>query len=123
MVVAVAGLRTLAAVVQQEAHREEVLVSRRGLGCSSSWGCRYFCMGYGWWLVLAHNIGLFSDKVPYLRNNWAMLSLVLSGLTVEAWLVRHRCLSHCSYLMLIPHFKIFQSPSQGGQLCFSLHIL
>ena len=21
--------------------------------------------GYGWWLVLAHNIGLFSHKVPH----------------------------------------------------------
>ena len=40
-----AGLRIHATVVQQEAHREEVLVSRRGLGGSSSWGCRYFCMG------------------------------------------------------------------------------
>ena len=36
MVVAVAGLRTLAAGVHQDAHREEVLVSRRGLGGSSS---------------------------------------------------------------------------------------
>ena len=49
MVVAVAGLRIYAAVVQQEAHREEVLVSKRGLGGSSSWGCRYCCMGL--WLV------------------------------------------------------------------------
>ena len=66
------------------------------------WGC-------GWWLVLAHCIGLFSQKITLLKE--AMLSLVLSGLTVEAWLVRHRCLSHCSYLMLIPHFKLFQPPS------------
>ena len=65
VVVAVAGLRTVAAVVQQEAHRVVVLVSRRGLGGSSNgivgitvWGC-------GWWLVLAHYIGLFSHKVPY----------------------------------------------------------
>ena len=49
MVVAVAGLRTLAAVVQQEAHRVVVLVSKRGLGGSSSWDCRYYCMGL--WLV------------------------------------------------------------------------
>ena len=49
MVVVVARLRTHAAVVQQEAHREEVLVSRRGLGGSSKWGCRYCCMGL--WLV------------------------------------------------------------------------
>ena len=49
MVVVVAGLRTHAAVVQQEAHREEVLASRRGLGGSSSWGCRYYCIGL--WLV------------------------------------------------------------------------
>ena len=48
--VAVAGLRMIrAAVVQQEAHREEVLVSRRGLGGSSSWDRRYCCMGL--WLV------------------------------------------------------------------------
>ena len=59
MVVAVAGLRMIhVAVVQQEAHREEALVSRRGLGCSSSWGC-------GWWLVLAHCIGLFNHIVSY----------------------------------------------------------
>ena len=45
MVVVVAGLRTHDAVVQQEAHREEVFVSRRGLYGSSSWGCRYCCMG------------------------------------------------------------------------------
>ena len=49
MMVAVAGLRTHAVVMQQEAHREEVLVSKRGLGGSSSWGCRYCCMGL--WLV------------------------------------------------------------------------
>ena len=49
MVVAVAGLRIHAAAVQQEAHREEVLLSRRGLGGSSSWGCRYCCMRL--WLV------------------------------------------------------------------------
>ena len=42
MVVAVARLRMIhAAVVQHEAYREEALVSRRGLGCSSSWDCRY----------------------------------------------------------------------------------
>ena len=45
MVVAVARLRTHAAIVQQEAHREEVLVSTRGLGGYSSWGCRYCSMG------------------------------------------------------------------------------
>ena len=45
MVVAVAGLRTLVVVMQQEAHWVVVLVSRRGLGGSSSWDCRYFCMG------------------------------------------------------------------------------
>ena len=49
MVVAVAGLRIHVATVQQEAHREEVLVSRRGLGGSSNWGCRYYCMEL--WLV------------------------------------------------------------------------
>ena len=49
MVVVVAGLRIHAAAVQQEAHREEVLVSKRGLGGSSSCGCRYCCMGL--WMV------------------------------------------------------------------------
>ena len=50
MVVAVAGLRMIhAAVVQQEAHREEALVSKRGLGGSSIWDCRYCCIGL--WLV------------------------------------------------------------------------
>ena len=49
MVVVVAGLRTLAAIVQQEAHRVVVFVSRRGLGGSSSWDCRYCCIGL--WLV------------------------------------------------------------------------
>ena len=28
---------------------EEVLANRRGLGGSSNWGCRYYCMGL--WLV------------------------------------------------------------------------
>ena len=49
MVVVGAGLRIHAAIVQQEAHREEVLVFRRGLGGSFSWGCKYCCMGL--WLV------------------------------------------------------------------------
>ena len=50
MVVAVAGLRMIhATVVQHEAHREEVLVFMRGSGGSSSWDCRYCCMGL--WLV------------------------------------------------------------------------
>ena len=50
VVVAVAGLRMIhAGVVQQEAHKEETLVSRRGLGGSSSWDCRYCYMGL--WLV------------------------------------------------------------------------
>ena len=50
MVVVVARLRMIhVAVVQQEAHKEEALVYRRGLGCSSSWDCRYCCMGL--WLV------------------------------------------------------------------------
>ena len=49
MVVAVAGLMIHAAVVQQEAHRKQILVSKRGLGGSSSWGCRYCCMEF--WLV------------------------------------------------------------------------
>ena len=49
MVVAVVGLRIHAVVVQQEAHREEVLVFKRGLGGSSSWGYRYCCMVL--WLV------------------------------------------------------------------------
>ena len=50
MVVTMDGLRVLhAAVVQQEVHMEEALVSRRGLGGSSNWYCRYCCMGL--WLV------------------------------------------------------------------------
>ena len=49
MVVVVAGVRTYVVVVQQETHREEVFVSKRGLGGSSSWGCRYCYMGL--WLV------------------------------------------------------------------------
>ena len=49
MEVAGAGLRIHAAVVQYEAHMEEVLASKRGLGGSSSWGYRYCCMGL--WLV------------------------------------------------------------------------
>ena len=49
MMVAVAWMRIHAVVVQQEAHMEEVLSSRRGLGCSSSRGCRYCSMGL--WLV------------------------------------------------------------------------
>ena len=49
MVVDVAGLRIHAIVVQQEEHREEALVSRRGLCGSSSWGCRYCSMVL--WLV------------------------------------------------------------------------
>ena len=49
MVVAVAGLRTLAVVVHHEAHKVVVLVSQRGLGGSSSWDYRYCCMGL--WLV------------------------------------------------------------------------
>ena len=36
-------------VVQQKAHKEEALVSRRSLGGFSSWDCRYCCMGL--WLV------------------------------------------------------------------------
>ena len=53
--VAVAGLRMIhAAVVQQEAHREEALVSRRGLGGSSNWDYRYCCMGL--WLVACISI-------------------------------------------------------------------
>ena len=50
MVVAVAGLRMIhAVVVLQEVHREEALVSKRGLGCSSSWDFRYYCIGL--WMV------------------------------------------------------------------------
>ena len=50
MMVDVAGMRKIhVATVQHEAHREEVLVSRRGLGGSSSWDYRYCCMGL--WLV------------------------------------------------------------------------
>ena len=45
MAVVGAGMRIHATVVKQEAHMEEVLASRRGLGGSFSWGCRYYCMG------------------------------------------------------------------------------
>ena len=66
MVVAVAGLGMIhAAVVQQEAHREEVwfpgevwVVPPLGIVGIAAWGC-------GWWLVLAHCIGLFNHKVSY----------------------------------------------------------
>ena len=49
MVVVMVGMRIHVAVVQQEAYMEGVLTSRRGLGASSSWGCRYCYMGL--WLV------------------------------------------------------------------------
>ena len=62
--------------------------------------------GSGWWHVLTHNIGMLNHHIPYCRNSWAVLSLVLSGLTNERGLVRHRCLSHCSHLMVISHFKL-----------------
>ena len=51
--------------------------------------------GRGWWLILAHNICLFSQHVPHPRNTSTVLSLVLSELTIEAWLVRLWCLNHC----------------------------
>ena len=50
MVVDETEIRIHAADMQQEAHKEEILASRRGLGGSSSWGCRYYCMGS--WLVV-----------------------------------------------------------------------
>ena len=56
------GMRIHVADMQQKAYTEEVLASRRGLGGSSSWGCRYCCMGS--WLVVyigPHSIGLFSQ--------------------------------------------------------------
>ena len=63
--VAVAGLRIHAAVVQKEAHREEVLVSRRGLVVPLVGVVGIVVWGCGWWLLLAHCIGLFSHKVPH----------------------------------------------------------
>ena len=45
MVVAETGMRIHVVDMQLKAHTEEVLASRRGLGGSSSWGCRYCCMG------------------------------------------------------------------------------
>ena len=67
--VVVARLRIHAAVVQEEAHRKEVFVSRRGLGGSSSCGCRYCCMGL--WLVAC--IGplhwLVQPQSPSLKEN------------------------------------------------------
>ena len=49
MVEAEAGMRIHVVVMQQEAHMEEVLPSRRGLDGSSSYGYRCFHMGH--WLV------------------------------------------------------------------------
>ena len=60
--------------------------------------------GIGWWLVLAHNIGLFSHHIPDWRNSWAVLSLVLNRLENEAWLVGQWRFSYNSHLMLISHF-------------------
>ena len=51
------------------------------------------------------------------------LSLMTSGLAVKTGLEGHRCFSYCLNLMLISHFKLFQSSSQRGQLCFHLHIV
>ena len=69
MVVAVAGLSTLAVVVQHEAHMVVVLVSRRGLGGSSSWDCSYCCMGL--WMVAC--ISLFhwfvQSQSPLLKEH------------------------------------------------------
>ena len=70
--------------------------------------------GSGWWVVLTHNIGMLSHHIPYRRNSGAVLSLVLSGLTNETRLVRHRCLSHCLHLMVVSHFKLLQPFNQGG---------
>ena len=45
--------------------------------------------GIGWWLVLTQNIGMLSHHIPYSRDSWAVLSLVLSGLKNETRMVRH----------------------------------
>ena len=65
MVVAVVVMRIHVAVMQQEAHMEEILlpvevwvVPPVGVVGITVWGC-------GWWLILAYNIGLFSHKVPH----------------------------------------------------------
>ena len=64
--------------------------------------------GISWWLVLTQNIGMLSHHIPCSRDSWVVLSLVLSGLKNETRMVRHRCLSHCSYLMVISHFMVLQ---------------
>ena len=46
MMVAVVEMRNQTVVWHQGAHRQGDLVSRRGLGDSSSWNCRYYCMGH-----------------------------------------------------------------------------
>ena len=67
------------------------MVSPIGIICVVVWGI-------GWWLVLVHSIGLFSHHVPYRRNSWVVLSLVLSRLANEAvgWVVVFQ-------LLLAPH--------------------
>ena len=78
MVVVVAGMRMRihVAVVQQEAHMEGVLASRRGLGGFSSWGYGYCCMGL--WLVacISPQHWLVKPQSPSLKEHWgnALLS-------------------------------------------------
>ena len=69
MVVVVVGLRIHAAVVPQEAHREEVFVFKRGLGGSSSWGCRYFCMGLGLVTCIGPLHWLVQQQSPLLKEH------------------------------------------------------
>ena len=66
MVVVVVGLRMIhTTVVQHEENRERLwfpgvvwVVPPVGIVGIAVWGC-------GWWLVLAHCIGLFNHKVSY----------------------------------------------------------
>ena len=69
MVVDVVGLRMIHAAVCNRRHigrrfwfpREVWVVPLVGIVGIAAWGC-------GWWLVLAHCIGLFSHKVSYGRH-------------------------------------------------------
>ena len=51
---------------------------------------------------------------PSLKGLFTMLSLMTRGLAVKTELEGHRCFNYCLNLMLISHFKLFQSSSQRG---------
>ena len=69
MVVVVVELGIHAVVVPQEAHREEVLVSRRGLGGSSNWGCRYCYMGLSLVAFIGSLHWLVQSQSPLLKEH------------------------------------------------------